>query len=835
MLLPGYVFSPQDQGGDDTLDSDADPVTGQAACTTLGPEENDPSWDAGMFEAAPAIDIEKATNGEDADEPTGPYIPVGNEVEWTYNVTNTGNVPLENINVVDDQGLAVSCPTDTLAPGESMTCTATGTATAGQYANNGTATGNYGEAEVTDTDPSHYFGAVPAIDIEKSTNGEDADTPTGPVLAEGDTVTWEYVVTNTGNVPLTNIVVTDDKLGEISTIPELMPGDNQTYTATGTAEAGQYANLGNATGYYENMPVSDEDPSHYFGAAPAIDIEKATNGEDADAAPGPVIGAGGTVEWTYVVINTGNVPLANVAVVDDQGVTVNCPIDTLAPGESMTCTATGTATPGQYENLGTATGEYGQTNVSDTDPSHYFGAEPAIDIEKSTNGEDADTPTGPVLAVGDTVTWEYVVTNTGNVPLTDIVVTDDQLGEICTIPELMPGDSQACTATGTAEVGQYANTGNATGTYDGMTVSDEDPSHYYVEPVPAIDIEKSTNGEDADEPTGPYIPVGEPVTWEYVVTNTGNVQLTGIVVTDSQGVAVSCPTDTLAPGESMTCTASGVAVAGQYENLGTVTGNYDGMQVSDADPSHYFGAAPAIDIEKSTNGFDADEPTGPEVAVGDAVEWTYNVTNTGNVNLTTINVTDDIQGAITSTVSKGNGDEILEPGEYRVFNATGVAMAGQYANNGTATGYYGEMPVTDIDPSHYFGTEGPGTGTPGYWKNHPEAWPVDEIEIGGVTYTKEEAIEYMSLPDGDKTNTMFRALVSTKLNIFVGNTHSCIDDVVAAADEWMEKYGPLSSGVKANEDAWKVEEGEPLAEQGEYLYTMLDMYNNGELCAPHRE
>ena len=51
----------------------------------------------------------------------------------------------------------------------------------------------------------------------------------------------------------------------------------------------------------------------------------------------------------------------------------------------------------------------------------------------------------------------------------------------------------------------------------------------------------------------------------------------------------------------------------------------------------------------------------------------------------------------------------------------------------------------------------------------------------------------------------------------------------------MAKYGPVGSGVKAKDDAWKVEEGEPLAEQGEFLYTMLDMYNNGELCAPHRE
>lgn len=45
----GYSFSPADQGGDDALDSDADPLTGKTACTTLDPGENDTTWDAGLY------------------------------------------------------------------------------------------------------------------------------------------------------------------------------------------------------------------------------------------------------------------------------------------------------------------------------------------------------------------------------------------------------------------------------------------------------------------------------------------------------------------------------------------------------------------------------------------------------------------------------------------------------------------------------------------------------------------------------------------------------------------------------------------------------------------
>lgn len=120
----------------------------------------------------------------------------------------------------------------------------------------------------------------------------------------------------------------------------------------------------------------------------------------------------------------------------------------------------------------------------------------------------------------------------------------------------------------------------------------------------------------------------------------------------------------------------------------------------------------------------------------------------------------------------------------------------------------------------------PGTGTPGYWKNHPEAWPVDSITIGGVFYPKDQAIAWLDSVGKDKTTTMFSSLVSAKLNVLVGNDSSCVASTIAAADAWMTTYGPVGSGVQAASLAWKI---------GEPLHRLMDNYNNGMLCAPHRD
>lgn len=129
------------------------------------------------------------------------------------------------------------------------------------------------------------------------------------------------------------------------------------------------------------------DPSSTAGSAAfsllasaSISLEKLTDGEDADAAPGPSLTVGETVTWTYVVKNDRTVETLTDVVVWDNEEGVICPVVgtlTLAPGDSHTCEKTGVVQEGPYENEGTAQGKYmgmfGPVTVTATDLSHYYG------------------------------------------------------------------------------------------------------------------------------------------------------------------------------------------------------------------------------------------------------------------------------------------------------------------------------------------------------------------------------------------------------------------------------------------------------------------------------
>jgi hypothetical protein len=120
----------------------------------------------------------------------------------------------------------------------------------------------------------------------------------------------------------------------------------------------------------------------------------------------------------------------------------------------------------------------------------------------------------------------------------------------------------------------------------------------------------------------------------------------------------------------------------------------------------------------------------------------------------------------------------------------------------------------------------PGTATIGYWKNHPTAWPVTTIKIGNVVYTRDQAIALFDTPSrGDKTIDLFKQLVASKLSLLAGNNPSCIYSTIASADAWMAAHPP-GSNVSSSSSAWTT---------ASPWHTQLDNYNNGQLCAPHRD
>src|SRR5690606_37446736 len=161
-----------------------------------------------------------------------------------------------------------------------------------------------------------------------------------------------------------------------------------------------------------------------------------------------------------------------------------CEETTLAGGESTTCTGVHTLTQaevdaGVSDNTATATGTPpvgAPVESPPSDTSTPLPAAPAISIEKT-----AGIPTGQ--SQGATITYTFLVTNTGNVTLTGIVVDDAQLDApaVCPVTTLAPGASTTCTGTHTitqAEVnaGVVDNTATATDptTGGGKTTSPPD-------------------------------------------------------------------------------------------------------------------------------------------------------------------------------------------------------------------------------------------------------------------------------------------------------------------------------------------------------------------------
>ncbi len=196
--------------------------------------------------------------------------------------------------------------------------------------------------------------------------------------------------------------------------------------------------------------------------------------------------------WWEAACDTGlTVSLDPAVVMDVPGSSVVNFLETImvapdAPAGVLGCTVTFIANhyPEEGAPIGT---EDIRITVNPTCP-----ADASIDLEKYVNGEDADDPTGPEVLVGSEVTFSYMVTNNGLVPLHGMIVADDKLGTICKFATLAPGETQTCEKTAPALEGQQMNRAKAGATCVADTgkknsVKDTDLGHYLgiLEIVPA--------------------------------------------------------------------------------------------------------------------------------------------------------------------------------------------------------------------------------------------------------------------------------------------------------------------------------------------------------------
>ena len=213
---------------------------------------------------------------------------------------------------------------------------------------------------------------------------------------------------------------------------------------------------------------------------------------------------------------------------------------------------------------------------------------------------------------------------------------------------------------------------------------------------------------------------------------------------------------------------------------------------------------------------------GPDSAYqGEMIMYTITVNNTGAVDLFGVVVEDEMLGF------SWEGD--LSEGESNVFNLTyRVPCDAEETLTNTAT-VWCELNETMIYAEALWTTELLSPCIPphsmGYWKNHPEEWPVEEVEIGNVTYTKEEALVILKEANAkDATRMLAAQLVASKLNK-VSNACSTfcycdetvdIAEVISDADVFLGEH-PIGSNPQDDDRQAALQ-----------LKDILDAYNNSE-------
>ena len=636
-------------------------------------------------------------------------------LNYTITVVNTGNVDITNVVLTDDlAGPATLVSGDDVNPGvldvgETWVYSATYDATQADI-NAGTPLVNTASVVSTEVPGPTTDDATTTITQDASLSVDkvvDAE-----VISAPQTLNYTITVVNTGNVDITNVVLTDDLAGPATLVSgdDVNPGVldvGETWVYSATYDATQ-ADINAGTPLVNTASVvSTEVPG------PTTDDATTTITQDASLSvdkvvDAEVISAPQTLNYTITVVNTGNVDITNVVLTDDlagpatlvSGDDVNPGV--LDVGETWVYSATYDATQADI-NAGTPlvnTASVVSTEVpgpTTDDATTTITQDASLSVDKVVDAE--------VISAPQTLNYTITVVNTGNVDITNVVLTDDLAGPAT----LVSGDDVNPGVLDVGETWVYSATYDATqadinaGTplvNTASVVSTEVPG-------PTTDDATTTITQDASLSVDKVVDaevISAPQTLNYTITvvNTGNVDITNVVLTDDlAGPATLVSGDDVNPGvldvgETWVYSATYDATQADI-NAGTplvntasvVSTEVPGPTTDDATTTITQDAS--LSVDKSLTG-NADEDQSGDVTLNDTLTYTITATNSGNVTLNNVTVSDDLTGDSTSCASVAPGGTCVLTVTYVVSQAD--VDAGVIINIGTADSDETD-PVTD--------------------------------------------------------------------------------------------------------------------------------------------
>jgi len=397
-----------------------------------------------------------------------------------------------------------------------------------------------------------------------------------PTLAAvGDNITYTYTITNTtDNLTISGISLQDDMLGAIDLGGVTSLDADGTVTATAiytVVEAdlpGPLVNTATASG-------TDAEGNPFTASATAtVQLSYTASLQLAKVANPTSAGVGDNVTYSYTITNNGPVAVTNISLTDDPLGAISLGGQTsLNPGSTITATAVYTIAesdlPGPLANTATVSGKdpNGNTVTASAMATVQLNYVASLQLAK------VASPTS--AAVGDNITYTYTITNNGPVIIDSIALTDDPLGTIDLggVTSLNARGTTTAIATYTvveADLpGPLVNTATVSGRDpDGNVLTASATATVELTGAPSLQVTKSADRSSAS----PH----QTINYTYTVTNNGNVTINKLSVQDDKLGALSLASPTLAPGKSLTATASHMVtiadLPGPITNTATASG-----------------------------------------------------------------------------------------------------------------------------------------------------------------------------------------------------------------------------------------------------------------------